>query len=128
MKRTMKWTLDGDTLVAKHLDTPLDKLSLFVITDIFPNFTEMTEVQQNLIAYGIKQKLADSCARSKEVSLNADERHTQMMEVWNTLLDGKWKEEGKGKESLQKKIDKKAAEDPEVAKAQAILRKAGLLK
>jgi hypothetical protein len=129
MKRTMKWSLEEGSLIATHLDEE-DYYSRFDLDMLFPDFDTMTEVQQMLIAYGVKQKLADSCARSKEVSLNAFERHTQMNEVWHTLLTGKWKEAGKGKESLQKKISKAEAEAPEseVAKAVAVLRKAGIVK
>ena len=43
-----------------------------------------------MIEYGAKQKLADACARSKDMKLTQDEMVAQMNETWELLKSGQW--------------------------------------
>ena len=63
-KRIVKWALDNAMLkMSKALEDPkatAEVLADFDLTKIYPTFMEMSEVQQQIIVYGIKQKLMDT--------------------------------------------------------------------
>ena len=89
-KKTMTWTINGNILTVKHLDDN-DRLDTFDMVELFDNFNKLEEVQQLTIVNGVKQKLADSCARSKDEKLTPAERTEQMAKIWKRMVvDRKW--------------------------------------
>ena len=73
-KRIIDWSLKGSTLtMAKYIDadTSPEILEQFDIAKIYPEFNKLNEVQQFLIVYGIKQKLADCGSSEKQASEKA---------------------------------------------------------
>ena len=73
-KRLIDWTVKGSELVmGKYVDaeTPADELDRFNIESLYPNFSKMNEVQQHLIIYGLKQKLADTGSAEKDPQAKA---------------------------------------------------------
>jgi hypothetical protein len=93
-KRIVKWSLDGSILkMAKALDDPkatAEILADFDLTKVYVGFMEMTEVQRQIIVYGIKQKLMDvGASEVAEVSGKV----TAAKKKWDELLAGRWEGE-----------------------------------
>ena len=89
-KRIVKWTVDGSMLkLSKALENNENvKIEAeFDLTKIFPLFNEMTDVQQQAVTFGIRQKLMDTGA--SEIG-NADGKITSAKKQWEQLLAGKW--------------------------------------
>lgn len=124
-KQTMKWELLEEVVLAcTHLDDE-DRQQMFDLTELYPDYREYNEVQKNIIAYGVKQKLADSCARSKDQTLTSQERTEQMDEVYSRMVSGDWNQKGIERQTLNKKL--KAAKEAATEAELAILRKLGLI-
>jgi len=91
-KRLVKWLLDGSTLkMAKPLEDPKAVAEIqaeFDLTKLFPTFGTLATVQQQLIVYGVKQKLMDTGA--DDVG-NAKGKVESAKATWAELIDGKWK-------------------------------------
>lgn len=89
-KRVVKWVLNRAILaVAKALEDPKSEVLIeaeFDLEKLFPKFTELSEVQQQLIVYGTKQKLMDVGAGV------GDEggKISAAKKKWTELLEGKW--------------------------------------
>ena len=93
--RLVKWGLEisteNSTAVLKMIK-PLenatgDVVATFDLILLFPDFMGYTEVQQQVIAYGVKQKLSDKGAN--EIA-NLGGKITNAKTVWTSLLEGKW--------------------------------------
>jgi hypothetical protein len=124
MAKVMKWTIDGSILSLEHVDSPVTLSQAFDATDIFPEFGKMTDVQQKVIVNGIKQKLADSVAVSKEEKMTPDERSASIAELWERLCAGEWNKVGTERVSINKKA---AAMKDELSDDQiALLKKLGI--
>ena len=66
------------------------------LDQLFPTFGEFDEVQQNVVINGMKQKLDDAIARSKNMALSEPEkREVQEALATRILLERKWNMEGK---------------------------------
>ena len=91
-KKSMNWTVGNGILACEHLD--IEQTQEFDLSELFDNVEDFNEVQINTVAYGIKQKLADSCARPKELTLTGEERVAQLDAVWARLLEGDWNQKG----------------------------------
>jgi len=119
-KSKLSWSLVETKLVVEILATQA-KVT-FDIGEIYPNFMDMSDVQQRVIANGLKQKLADHLARTKDMVLTPIEMKTELEVLWERLCNGHWNVEGKG--GRVAKIDTAwgAASDTE----KAILTKLGL--
>ena len=86
-RKKSKWSLlDGILSVLM----PGGKGGSWDLVKLFPTFGEMTETQKETIAYGVKQKLMDSCARNADVKLTEAESIAQMNKTWEMLLSGKF--------------------------------------
>ena len=60
--RMLDWGTSGNMLVmSKYVgkDKPSEELEKFDISELYPTWSEMNEVQKFIIEYGLKQKLAD---------------------------------------------------------------------
>ena len=91
------WTLTGATLSC-ILGTGLGEVSgSFNLAELFEDFTDLTSLQQAAIAYGVKQKLADCTARSKDMTLSDQEQVDTMTARYRTLIETQeWNEKGGG--------------------------------
>ena len=90
-KRVVKWLLDGNILkVAKPLEDPKATAEIqaeFDLTKLFAGFAEMTDVQKQLVVYGVKQKLMDTGA--SEIG-DVQGKVSKARSKWAELLEGKW--------------------------------------
>ena len=91
------WKRDDLTLQVGYNEVSNDQyniISRFDITKIFPDFKAYDKVQKNVIVYGLKQKLSDQTARSKDQTLTNTEKAAQLwMKTWELLQTGEWSEE-----------------------------------
>lgn len=118
-KSNLSWDLVNSKLIVTILAT--NKKLSFDLTKIYPDYAEMKDVQQKIIAYGTKQKLADKCAREKDIKLTPAEMEAELTALWGRLVDNVWRIEG---ESRKSKI--KSAWDKASKNEKAILTKLGL--
>jgi len=118
-KANLSWDLDKAKLVVTILAT--SKKLTFDLTKIYPNFAQLKNVPQMLIAYGAKQKLADKCAKEKDMKLTPAEMEAEMKALWERLVGGIWRIEG---ESRQTKL--KRAWDTATNGDKKVLEKLGL--
>ena len=91
------WTLTDGTLTC-FIGTGLGEVSGdYDLTELFEDFTDLTSLQQAAIAYGVKQKLADCTARSKDMTLSPQEQVDTMTARYRTLIETQeWNEKGGG--------------------------------
>ena len=118
-KSNLSWDLADGKLIVEILATKT-KIT-FDLVKIYPGFAKMTDVQQKLIAYGTKQKLADKVAKPSDEKLTPSEMQTELKALWDRLVDGVWRIEGEGRSSKLKK-----AWDSADATERKILEKLGL--
>ena len=101
-----KWEVTGSSLVVTMPDSTVGR---YDISKIFPEFEAATAIQQNVIVYGIKQKLSDKTARSEDMKLTGQEAVATMKTMFEEIVNGTWRAKGIGGLSY-KKLDEKAAE------------------
>jgi hypothetical protein len=94
----IKWTYGKGNLTIGFGNEMLD---VYDLTVIYPSIESMTEVQQMVIVYGIKQNLSDKIAGMKDYTLK--EKVKVMGERFQSLKDGIWKTPAKEKVSIKKK-------------------------
>jgi len=73
-KRLIDWTVSGSKLtMGRYInsETPPKVLEVFEIAKLYPDFSKFNGVQQFLIVYGLKQKLADCGSSEKDASEKA---------------------------------------------------------
>lgn len=77
-------------LTREYDDPQVEDLHLNM-TDLFPDFLDMDEVECNVILNGVKQKIADTIARSKEEALTEAEKREAQLTLWERLTkDREW--------------------------------------
>jgi hypothetical protein len=93
-KRIIKWTLDNTTLnmhkyvgTVKGKDNATELICGFELTQLFPDFATSTDIQKQIVVYGIKQKLMDTGA--SELA-DVDGKTTRAKAKFAELLEGKW--------------------------------------
>ena len=86
MANRMKWQLIDHQAIVEIDDKPVR----FDLSKLFMDFVNMDDVQKNVIYYGLKQKLADSCARKSDETLNTEETIDQLNATYARLCDGNW--------------------------------------
>src|SRR4030043_600398 len=102
-RKKSKWSLVKGILAVLM---PEGNSGSWDLTKLFPLFLEMTETQQGVMAYGVKQKLADSCARNSDTKPTEAESIAQMEKTWEMLLSGKFTSGTRGTGiSMKKKVD-----------------------
>jgi len=91
-KRLVKWELNESVLKMIRIigegEKAVDLPAKFDLIKLFPDFKEYSDVQKQLVVYGVKQKLSDSGAN--EVA-NFGGKIKNAKDKWQELLDGKWK-------------------------------------
>lgn len=100
-KSNLSWELDKAKLTVTILATK-QKLT-FDLTKIYPDFDKLSDVQQKLIAYGTKQKLADKVAKPTDEKLTPAEMKVELDALWKRLVDGVWRIEGESRSTKLKK-------------------------
>jgi len=90
-KRLITWTLDQTILKASRVveDKKAEVIftAEFDLIELFKDFAEYTDVQKQLVVYGVKQKLAD--AGASEIA-DYDSKIAKAKAKWAELLEGKW--------------------------------------
>lgn len=100
-KANLSWDLADSRLVVTLLAT--GKKLTFDLAKIYSNFAQLKSVQQKLIAYGAKQKLADKVAKPTDEKLTPAEMEAELKALWNRLVDGVWRIEGESRSTKLKK-------------------------
>ena len=122
-KSKLSWSLDGSKMTVEVLE--IKKKLTFDLAEIFPDFVKLKDVQQKMIANGAKQKLADSLARSADVTLTAQEMVTELQALWARLVAGNWNRPGgEAKATMKKKLEE--AKEKATPAELAVLKKLGL--
>jgi hypothetical protein len=129
-KRLVKWSLDinqeaktAQLKLAKALEDPKAIAIVeaeFPLTKLFPDFITYTETQQQIIVYGIKQKLMDVGAGDIGDGMT---KIQSAKKKWQELLENKWTGErvnGTGA-SENKKLLATAREKAQVVDLQGLL-------
>ena len=83
-KRLLKWSVDK-TVLTMHDAVEEKVMATFDLSDIWPDFLDMGEVQKHVVVYGVKQLLADTGASLK----TADDKKIAATEKWSLLKNGK---------------------------------------
>ena len=131
-KKSMDWALDrlSGMLTVDHKDSDGEVLKTmeFDLNQIFESWTEMTMVQKEIAAYGVKQKMADCCAANKDMGQTVNDRIVALSNMWGRLVDGIWTQKTGDKNTLAKKLESGIADGkipvtPELLEA---LRKMGV--
>jgi len=92
-KRIVKWMLEKETfkLTMANQITETNKEAVaqadFSLPELFPNLKDLSDVQQQLVIFAVKQKLMDTGA-SEKGDLNGKVKAAK--EKWAELLAGKW--------------------------------------
>lgn len=103
MSKKSKWTLSGAIL---DCTMPDGEGVSFDLAELFPNFPEFDDVQQQSIAYGVKQGLSDITARSEDEKLTETEKVAAMEKRFKMYtVDRKWTS-GKRGGGITKKVSK----------------------
>ena len=83
-----KWNLIDNVL---SVELPTGEKASYELVTLFPDFAAYDSVQQNAIAYGVKQGLSDTTARNTDEKLNPAERVAAMNDRWKMIsVDRKW--------------------------------------
>ena len=126
-KKKASWKLESALL---KVTMPTGEAADFNLNDLFPGFEKLTGTQQNTIAYGVKQKLSDSTARSKDEKLDAKGAIEVMRTTFAGVIDNTaWTKKGGGgfsKKISKASLDEKAKESKmSSAQAQKLLESLG---
>jgi hypothetical protein len=126
-KKKASWKLDG---VSQTVTMPDGITRSFDLSELFPDFAKFNGTQQNTIAYGVKQKLSDSTARSKDEKLDSKGAVEVMATTYAGIIDNTaWTKKGGGgfsKKISKASLDEKAKESKmSSAQAQKLLESLG---
>ncbi len=80
----------------------------FDIVKLFKGYMALNVVQKTIVEYGLKQKLADACARPADMKLTDSEMADQMNETFNLLVAGEWNKKPKHMTALDRKLTERA--------------------
>ena len=112
-KSNLSWDLDGHILTVTVLATKT-KVSLD-LTKLFAGFDKMSDVQQKIVAYGVKQKLADKVAKPLDEKLTPSEMVAELKALWEQLVKGIWRVAAESRETIvQKAWDKASKADRKI--------------
>ena len=112
-KKSMDWSLTLSTGVLKvdHKDSDgtILKSQEFNLATLF-EWSDLTDFQKNMIAYGAKQKMADACAVNKDIGQTVNDRIVTLSNMWSRFEEGTWSQKAGERDTLKKKIEKEIAE------------------
>ena len=87
MAEKAKWTLSTKGVATCTM--PDQTFKKFDITEVVPDFLSRSVVEQFLIFYGLKQKLADRNAKKKDEAYTYEERLANMQAIFDVWKTGK---------------------------------------
>jgi hypothetical protein len=79
-RKQTKWEYNDEGILSCEL--PEGAKCEFDLTELFVNWTDFDEVERFYAAYGVKQKLSDRCAATKDASYTEEEKVTRMKELF----------------------------------------------
>jgi len=79
------WTISGEVMVRVYTDATPD-LEI-ILSELFPDIEEMEDVQVSTIVNGVKQKLDDCIARSKDMKLTEAEKRDVQSTLWTRISE-----------------------------------------
>ena len=86
-----------DEKTGKVIYTEVGESLYMALTEIFPLFQSYSDVQKQMILNGLRQKMDDSIARSKDMTLSEKEKREVQSSLWDRIsVDGIWNEKKKG--------------------------------
>lgn len=113
-KKSMDWDLTLATGILKvdHKDKggEIVRTQEFDLTELFSDWTDLTDFQKQMIAYGAKQKMADACAVNKDMDQSVNDRIVTLSNMWSRFQEGTWSMKTGERDTLKKKIEKEIAE------------------
>ena len=86
--KRMKWSITPARIV--NCTFPSGIVKSFPLSDLFPNVDKYNDAQLGVVAYGIRQNMADGYSAKKELALTEDEIRQGMTRKWD-----RWVKEGK---------------------------------
>ena len=79
------WSVDLDSgILTRHYEGDVDDLTCD-LTVLFEEFCTMEPVQQRVIVNGLKQRLADTTARTKDAKLSESEKREVQDALWQRM-------------------------------------------
>jgi len=130
IRKQAKWDCTDEGILSVVLPSGLK--DSYDITKIFHNWANFTPAEKFYAGYGVKQKLSDHCAASKDATYTDAEKITRMDELFNYTAENAElpKTERKGgfgisKKSIAKKIEKREA--PLTEDQIALMKELGLM-
>ena len=83
------WTIDRYVMTRVYTDTTTDLT--INLSDLFTEIEDMEEVQVSTVVNGIKQKIDDTIARSKDMKLTEAEKRVEQEALWNRIsIEREW--------------------------------------
>jgi hypothetical protein len=117
-----KWAMDWASGVMTCNIAAINKVMTFEVDDIFPEWSNFTEVQKHCIYTGLKPKLEDSTAKGAELKQTPMERYAQISNMWDRLtIDEIWTTKREREESIQKKLSNMKVLSVSMVKAAPLL-------
>lgn len=128
-RKKASWSFDAEGIQTCSL--PSGREVRFDLTRLFSDFKELTDTQQETVAYGNKRKCSDRTARSTDMKLDEDGIVEVMLDTFESIVDGTaWtRKGGGGQKSVKKQIVEganKALNGDELAKLKELLSKSGI--
>jgi hypothetical protein len=80
MAKQAKWNYTDEGVLSCEL--PEGTVVEFDLTELYLGWTDMDEAEKFFASYGVKQKLSDRCATTKDASYTEEEKVTRMKELF----------------------------------------------
>jgi len=110
MAKNWEYNKESMTLIRNYTEKVIDEVTKekvdvevcaslgMRLLDLFGNWESLDEVQQAVVINGLKQKLDDATARSKDEKLTEEEKREVQKTLWLRISEErKWNTEGKEK-------------------------------
>jgi len=103
--KTTKWSMDWVTGIMTCVIAAIGKTATYDVKEIFPDWSELTEIQKHCIYTGLKPKLEDTTAEGKELKQTPGERYSKISNMWNRLtVDMVWSLKSGERDTPQKRL------------------------
>jgi len=90
------WTVVEGVMTRVYKDEEVKDLTINLV-DLFPEFMDFDNAQKGCVVNGVKQKLSDTIARSKDMALTEAEKRTAQEALWlRNSVDRLWNLEKTG--------------------------------
>jgi hypothetical protein len=117
-----KWLIDWKTGVMSCTIDAINKTAEYDVKVIFPEWDEMTDIQKHCVYTGLKPKLEDTTAESKDMKQTPAERYAKISNMWNRLtVDEVWSLKSGERDTPQKRLAGMKIISASMAKAAILL-------